>query len=243
MRTSNKILLTVFVALLLMLTSIYGAIYVKYTNGNFITSAKIHEERYDVYPVTGVQSVSITGLERVTIIPSDTARLEVEKQVDEKPLHVFDKGVLTLAGQKIVNNSDGTTAIERNYRDVLIYLPYNQIINADNCNLTLNGTTDTMKNLSVQLSLKETNLMLGTTVPMNDKGIGNFSSVNISQATGGNINIVTGAVIKRIEAKLDASRFSDGGASVDSLILAADKSSTISITGNNIPNTSFISKP
>ena len=243
MRTSNKILIGTFLSMLIILTAIHGAIYAKYKNNKFITSARLHEERYDSYKIDGVLSVSLTGLDHVTVIPSDTARFEIEKEQGAKPLHTFSNGVLAVKGDTMITYKDGTTSRERNYRDIILYLPYTQQIKSDFCNLSVKGARDTSKTLSIQFELNGTELQLGYTDSEDKTATGNFRNIIVSKANGGLVEISKNAFINKMELTLQSGRFEDGGATFDSLSVSADDNSSISITGKNISKTKFISKP
>lgn len=243
MRTSNKILLSVFLAILVILTGIYSMVYAKYRNNDFITSARLHQENYDIYKIEGVQSVSITGLERVTIIPSDTARLEIEKIGRWKVQHTFVNGVLTIKGDTTITYKDGSTNRERSYQDIIIYLPYTQQIKSEFCNLSVKGAKDSSKAPDILLELEATELQLGYSHRDDAISPDSFKAITISKASGGLVEISNNSVISKMDLNLQSGRFEDGGATFDSLSVAADTNSTISITGKNIPKTTFVSKP
>lgn len=232
-----------FLAMLIILTAIHGAIYAKYKNNTFITSARLHEERYDSYSIDGVQSVSLTGLNLVTVIPSDTARIEIEKQKGAKPLHLFANGVLTVKGDTMYTYKDGTTSRERNYRSIILYLPYTQQIKSDFCNLSVKGARDTSRALSIQFELEGTELQLGYTDSEEKAAPGYFRNIIVSKANGGLVEISNNAFINKMDLTLQSGRFEDGGATFDSLSVSADDNSSIAITGKNISKTKFISKP
>lgn len=242
MRTSNKILLSVFLAILAILTGLYGAVYAKYRSNDFITSARLHQENYDTYKIEGVQSVSLTGLDHVTIIPSDTARIEIEKMEGAKALHTFSNGTLVVKGDTMITYKDGTTNRERSYRDIIIYLPLVQNIKADFCNLTIRGSQDSSNRVSANLQLDATELQLGYW-DRSEVFAANYFDRIVTKANGGNFNIATGAKVKKMELNLETTTFSDGGVDVDSLSINADPTSSISITGKNISKTTLTSKP
>ncbi len=243
MRTSNKILLSVFLAILAILTGLYGAVYAKYRNNDFITSARLHQENYDTYKIEGVQSVSLTGLDHVTIIPSDTARIEIEKMEGAKALHTFSNGTLVVKGDTMITYKDGTTNRERSYRDIIIYLPLVQNIKADFCNLSIKGGKDSTAAPAIQLELDATELQLGNSNREEANSTENFKTIVIAKANGGLVELSSKAFVNKMDLNLKMGRFEDGGATFNSLSVAADTNSTISITGKNIPKTTFISKP
>lgn len=243
MRTSNKILLGVFLAILVTLTGIYGAVYAKYRNNDFITSTRLHQENYDTYKIDGVQSVSLIGLDHVTIIPSDSARIEIEKIEGAKTLHTFINGSLVVKGDTTITYKDGTTNRERSYRDIIIYLPLAQNIKSDFCNLSVKGAKDSTKAPVIQLELDATELQLGYFNREDVLSPEKFKSIVISKANGGLVEVSNNSVINKMELNLQSGRFEDGGATFDSLSVAADTNSTITITGKNISKTTFISKP
>jgi len=242
MRTSNKILLGVFLLILVILTAINGAIYAKYKSNDFTTSARLHEERYNRYNIDGVQSVSLTGLDHVTIIPSDSVKLEIEKSGNRKVNYTFTNGELVIKGDTIITYKDGTTSRERTYEDIIIYLPYVQNIKADYCTIFIRGAKDTARSTEVRAALADTELQMGET-EREDTLSNNFSSIVLSKVRGGTVSISNRAHVGNFEMNLESGSFTDGGASFDSLFVSADDNSSVSLTGRNISKTKFNAKP
>jgi hypothetical protein len=242
MRTSNKILAATFIAVLLIITGIHLALYAKYKNHDFITMKNIHEERYDSFPLSGIQSVSLSGLQRVTIISSDTAKLEIEKGGDRKLIYAFKNGILTIKGDTTITTSTGSSEKIRGWQDVIIYLPINQIVKSDDCEITFRGSADSSKAPSVTGEMNNTTLQFGTGEYNNNVPTSYFNTILLTKYSHGSFNVSQSVIIKEMNVNMEASSFEDNDASFEGIIINADKSSTLKQSGRNIAKTKFTLK-
>lgn len=242
MRTSNKILAGTFLFILFVLTAIHAGLYARYKTKNFVTLNSIHEERYDRFNLKDVQSVSITGLDNVTIFTSDTARIEIEKGTNHLVHYELTDGVLTVKGDTIISRPDNTTERVKSNHDVIIYLPLIQHIKADFCELSLKGTRDTTKQLSLQLDLNETALHVGDW-ERRDTLSSLFNKIVITKISDGSVDFNGNVSIKELELNLQSADFNDEGLSADSLFINADKNSSVKLSGRNIVNTKLNTRP
>lgn len=242
MRTSNKILAGTLVAVLLIITGIHLALYAKYRNKDFVTMKYLHEERYESFPLTAIQSLSLSGLQHVTIIPADTAKLEIEKSSGRKLFHEFKDGLLTIKGDTTIDNGNGTREKLRSWQDVIIYLPANQIIKSNDCDLTFHGSADSTKAPTVTGEMNNTTLQFGIGDYNSNVPKSYFNKISLTKYSHGSFNLSQSVVVKEMSVDMDASSFEDNDASFDSIVINADGSSTIKQSGRNIAKTKFTLK-
>ena len=238
MRTSNKILLGTLVAILVIITAIHAALYTKYKRNDFTTMKSLHHERYDVYDMKGVLSVSFVGLQNVTIIPADTARLEIQKGGFFKVHYQFENGVLTVKGDSIIKRNNNNPERVRSYQDVILYLPHIQNIKTDFSELVIRANKSSVNVDSIVLELNESTLRLS-----DENGtVSRFNKITVAKANKstietGNINVTD------LTLNLEDSRFEEGNMTSDLLTINTDKKSTLKLSGRNIANAKIVLKP
>ena len=239
MRTSNKILLGTLASVLLIITAIHAALYTKYKSNDFITVESMHVERFDTYLFGDVQSVSLIGLGNVTIIPSDTAKLEIRKNGNFNVRYLFEKGVLTVKGDSVINKSNNIPDRIRSYKDVVLYLPPGQKIKADFSDLVIRSTNKNGKRMdSVALELTETSLRLTNENDPNAR----FNKVSITKSARSSIEIRDIAVAD-LTIDLEDSRFEESEMTCERLMINTDKKSSLKLSGRNIAIAKFELKP
>src|ERR1700733_3371730 len=145
MRTSNKILLGIFVGPLIIITCIHVALYAKYKSGHYVAMQTVQEDRYTTAYYKNISTVSVYGLNNFTIKPSDSIKLEVEKSRDGHLHYSFDGNTLVIHGDTTIKHSNGTSDYNRSYESVTLYLPLGTTVSADNAEITLYGTKDSLK--------------------------------------------------------------------------------------------------
>jgi len=242
MRTSNKILGGTLLIILLILTAIHAALYAKYKQNNFVTLKHLHTERYDSYDLKGIQSVSITGFQNVTVIPADTARMEIEKSGTDKLRYEFSNGALVMKGDTLIMGNNNNPDRIRSYRNVILYLPRTQVIKSELCGLTIQGAKDSSTVSSLVLDLTDTELHLGNE-NRDDNSTGNvFDKISVTKSKGGSIEIAGAVVAKELNLDIESSNFDDGSSAIGALSVHADSSSVIKLSGKNIAKAKFTLK-
>lgn len=242
MRTSNKILAITLITGLLIITGIHLALYAKYKNKEFVTMKYLHEERYNSFLLPGVQSVSLSGLQNVTIIPSDTAKLEIEKNGPRKLVHEFINGILTIKGDTTIISNTGVAEKQRSWQNVVIYLPANQVVKSDDCEITFHGATDSLKAPSVTAEMNNTTLQFGRGEYNNNVPVNYFNKILLTKYSHGSLNVSQSVLVKEMNADMDSSSFEDNDAFFGGIVINADSSTTIKQSGRNIAKTKFTLK-
>ena len=95
MKTSNKILLSAFLATLLIIVSVHIALYAKYKNGDYaLITDDMWPTNMVTYSLSDIKYVSVDNVENVTINAADSSKLQYDKpgEDDENTLTVTKKG-------------------------------------------------------------------------------------------------------------------------------------------------------
>jgi hypothetical protein len=234
MKTSNKILLGTVAFIILLFSAIHVALYAKYKKGEFITVAQLHEERYDKHVLNGINKVEVSGLENLEIYPSDTFRIELEKQDSKKPELSFEqKGdVLVLKGGTMQKNSEGKEELNRSFAGAVIYLPAGVSINITRCEVRFRGAADTTKAYSGNIIANYAGLTFSAEKREN-KAAGYFNNISIT-ATGGRIEFSDKTAFKELGLSLTTAEITDLGFTADKITVNADDKSDITLKGTNL---------
>lgn len=160
MKTSNKIILALISLPLVLMIFVYGNLYAKYKNNDFITEKQLEEERTIRTNLQTFHTINLTdfqGDHTVTITKGDAYTVSIDKSGQEAFSFVEDNGTL-----KIKSRNDFHSRVTITCPDfqnlvadssVLVYLTEINLRRLD-CKmeaggfLTLNGAVDTL-NLSV----------------------------------------------------------------------------------------------
>jgi len=239
MRTSNKILLGTLIAILVVITAINAALYTKYKRNDFSTMKSLREERYDIHDIGEVQSVSLIGLGSVTIVPADTARIEIRKSGFFRVLYQVEKGVLVIKGDSLINKNNNLPERIRSYKDVILYLPSVRNIKADFSDVSIRSMNTNGKRMdSISLELTESSLRLSED---NDHD-GRFNKVSITKSSRSSID-VNNVTVMDLMLDLEDSQFEENDMTCDHLQINTDKKSSLKLSGRNIANAKFELKP
>ena len=111
MKTSNKLLLTAALSSLGILGLVHLTLYAKYKSGEILTEKDLHAEQFTVYKMAAPEYLSVHGMLRVHIIPSDSFYLEVEKNPGFPPAGpiLVVKGVRIGGAAAIAYHVEGDT--------------------------------------------------------------------------------------------------------------------------------------
>jgi hypothetical protein len=234
MRTSNKILLSVFLTAIFIYASIHIALYAKYKSGDFVTMKTVHHDEYITPHLTPVHYIVASGITNFSIIPSDTLRLEIEKGDTYGVRFTIAGDSLILHGDTTVTRNDSTKDIIRSSREVKLYLPASENITLDFCSVELHTADDSSKAKSYRFSiLNETSLRLTYNDYENAKAK-YINSIFIKADNSSSIEFAARTEIKEADLILNNSKFEDNNAQIGNLAIDADKSSEVKLSGANL---------
>jgi len=234
MRTSNKILLSVILIPMLILTSIHVALYAKYKSGNYVSMKTVVEDQFVHNHLKNVHYVVAHGLESFRIIPSDTLQLEVEKYKQGFVRFEVIGDSLVIYGDSTIIRADSTHDIMRSPQQVNLYLPSAEKISTDFCEMTLEISEDSMKAKSYHFDLDNSSNLRFSYNDYKDSSYKYINSLSIKAAHSSSIEFSTYKSIGDLKLDLSESTFDDKDAQIKKLTITADKSSSITLKGDNL---------
>jgi hypothetical protein len=234
MRTSNKILLGIFLTAVLIIASIHVALYAKYKSGNFETMKTVRDEEYMKNDLKPVHYIVANGLENFKIIPSDTMRLEIEKSERESVKFSIIGDSLIIHGDSIITHKDGTTDINRSSQQVNLYLSSSGKITVNYCETELKPADDSNKAKSYHFALMNSANLRFTNNDYRDSSYKYINSIFIQADSSSSIQFLEILKIKEANLRLRNSQFEDNNSQIEKLSIDADKKSNAKLSGNNL---------
>lgn len=229
MKTSNKILIGIFLAVIILTTSIHLYVYAKYKRGDYVPFQRESAVFMDRVDVPGARFVSITGLGSVELINSDTAKFEIDKDKKHRITYRMVKDTLVI--------TDPTITLEqlergsRNYQRFKLYLPASTPVQTTYAGIMIRGNVDSTKAPSFIVNMgKETWLSM----PGNEQEAMYINQLTIF-SNGSTLNLEDNVVVNELDLKLINKAHADTKQSeIRKLTLDVDSRSTINLSGNSI---------
>jgi hypothetical protein len=232
MKTSNKILLTLFVSVVLILTALHVGLYARYKGGYITTESSAMRDRFKQYDLSNIQYISITGLEFCTIIPADTAKVEAWSEQEGRLLLRVVKDTLFIYGDSLMQiqgNHDG----RRTYQQVELHLPEMKQINGSYCQLQIRGSLDSTQAPNYNVYLTEARLR--TPEIHGDHPVQQYyKTFNIRAGKSSQVEFDAHATISNLDIALEDAMMNDHEATIDSLQLTVDDKSRVILHGANL---------
>jgi hypothetical protein len=230
MKTSNKLLLAIFLTIILLTTAVQLMVYAKYKRGEYVPFQRDNSP-ITTFTIPPVRVVSITGLGGCEIISGDTAKLEIQDYKNSRVAYKMANDTLIIYDNGEYN-SDQIKDGARNWHLVKVYLPDNVQINAQYANLKIGGNGDSAQAPSYTLHLGKNSYL----------GILNHDRENVNLyynqlhiiSESSNISFDDHIIIKGLNIKLVDSRFEDQEALIGNMTMDADSDSHVSLSGKNV---------
>jgi hypothetical protein len=230
MKTSNKLLLGIFLTIILLTTAVQLMVYAKYKRGDYV---KFNQEEFS--PMTSleipaVRYVSIKGLGNCGIMHGDKPELEIQKEhVGPLTYHVVND-TLFIIGDTTHTINDLERG-NRNYNEVNVYLPSTIQVRAAYSYLGIGGSADSTSAPSYIVRLeKDAHLVIKKR--NRDKAV-YFNLVNINSEES-KIVLDEHSFINDLNVQLINSKIDDKEAGIKNLTMDADSKSTVTLSGKNI---------
>jgi hypothetical protein len=223
MRTSNKILLTGFVASVLIITGVYVTLYAKIKNGDLVVLRNAEPPPVlEKHATPNIRHVVVTGLGECHIMHSETARLELPKDWNQHLVWRVVGDSLIIGGSR----NKGYTRTVQVLLPVNLYLPQDATVYANYSNLYIGGADDSAKAVSLVVNTANSTIFISPNLRAGWKAL--WAKLQITSRDGG-INVSPDAEITEMDLVLNNSAFTDEGARFGSLSVKADSNSTISL--------------
>lgn len=230
MRTSNKILLGLFLAAVLLFTSLFAAVRIKYANRDFVKASQTENTWSVTHALNSpIKRVDLTNLGNIMIIPADTARLELWKQNEGMLKWRLQDGVLTILPDTTVPlGSEG-----RAWGHVELFLPAVDSIYASNTNLVIKNVADSGAQqpvYNIELDLSDLALDNNSRI----KGHTYYDKLRVNARNRSSVKLRRDIRVNDLDARLLNTKLEDEGASLGRISLQTDSISTITLKGESL---------
>lgn len=214
MKTSNKILLSLFVLPFIIVLFIYASLYGKYKNGDYITKQQIENERSALTIVEPFTEIDLGGFNRghISIKHSDSFAIRVENWNKDQIQFQSQTGLLTLRSKN-----------QHDYVPVTVYCPGFIQLSIDSANAEIDPAT-----------LTNVTMNIGVEGDVTFNGSADSLTVNVKR--NGAFTLGGSASIKWLNLQLaNGSRFNNEEGSVQQIgNLALEDSATLNVNGKTM---------
>lgn len=231
MRTSNKILTGLLLVTILVFCSLFTLVRVKYANGNIVKRDRVNSWS-DAHRLQGaIKSVSISRLNNIMIIPSDSAKLEIWKGGEGDVKWRLENGVLYVEGDTTKNNGNNGRYIA--YGHIELFIPNVDSIHAVNSHITVKNIADSgALKPAYNFQLSETELAFEN--GQRDDQATFYDAIRVNAGQGSLLRFDGFIRVNTLQASLRDSRLEESNTDFNKLSIQTDSVSTISIKGQNL---------
>jgi hypothetical protein len=232
MKTSNKILLGIFLSILLLTTTIQLMVFAKYKRGDYTAF-----RRDEFYPLTKfvlppVRFVSISGLGNCVIENSDSTKLEVQDYKDGQVVYRVKDDTLFINVDKIEKKSNAEDA-PLTYKLVKVYVPAAVPVKATSSRISITGTPDPVRAASFIIHL-ERNCDFGVHNKNQEDADMYFKRLTITSDMS-YMQLDDHIIVDSLQIDpMVASTLDDKNALIKSIMINADDKSKVNLSGKNI---------
>ncbi|MDR3713593.1 MAG: hypothetical protein P4L51_12300 [Puia sp.] len=234
MKTSNKLILFFFISAVAIFGAIHLALFANYRKGAIHTRKEIEQARLTRFPMQTPKWLSLKGHLHVTIIPSDSFYIELNKDFEGVGYSQEGDSLVITGILRGDRNPHGSWNEYWNLPPVNVYSPGLDGIRAENCYLALSNEKD-KPGLAASVLLKNAQLWIGAFDPIKDSVFGRetFDSLFIDEVNS-NVGINRQSVVHSISVRLDdVSEIIDRFSRIDTGEIAAGRYSKICMTAAN----------
>ena len=234
MKTSNKILLGIFLIGFSCLAAAQIALHIKYVNDEFITNEAFEAIYYNQYAPQHIKYVQVQGIAVCRIQQGPALKLLMEKNSPGYIHHEVNGDTLLITSYNTPDQHDNFRT-NKQTQDIRLYLPAGTNIEALNTNLDIKGSLDS--NTTVLYNIKLNNSCLYSRMNTYRDSINRyFDTINVVAHNNSAVFFYERDHLKTLNLQLDSSSIQDRYSTIQQLNLIADKRSTIVLSGGNIKN-------
>jgi hypothetical protein len=232
MKTSNKLLLGIFLSILILTTTIQLMVFAKYKRGDYTPFKREQYSQFTSLKVPPFKFVSVKGLGDCKIITSDTAKLEIQQYKQGQVYYRIVNDTLIIDGGALGKDPDNGNR-SRNYQTVKVYVPPTVYINAVSSDVRLAGTPDSASAPSFAIHL-ENYSFLGVYNKDQENADMYFNRLQVTSASS-NIEFDDHIIINSLQFdKMVSSELDDKNALIKSITINADDNSKVNLSGKNV---------
>lgn len=231
MRTSNKILLGLILTAILLFAGLFITVRVKYANGAIVKRDPVNSWS-DVHRLQGtIKSISISRLNNILIVPSDSAKLEIWKGGEGVVKWRLENGVLYVEGDTTSNDRRNGKYIA--YGHIELFIPNVDSIHAVSSHITVKNIADSgALKPAYNFQLSETELAFEN--GQRDADATFYDAIRVNAGQGSLLRFDGFIHVNTLEANLRNSRLEEGQTFFNKLSIKTDSVSTFSLKGQNL---------
>lgn len=231
MKTSNKILLGIFLTVILLTTTVHLMVYAKYKRGEYVKFKREEIVPMASVEIPAVRFISIKGMGNCSVLPGGKPQLEMEKEKIGRVTYRVVNDTLVIIGDTLQTIDELQQGI-RNYNLVNIYVPATVQINGTYSIIRVGGAADSASAPSYSVMLKkDSHLFINNR--SHDKAAVYFNHLNINSDQS-KIDLDDHSFINELNVQLIKSKIDDKDAAIKTLTMDADPKSTVTLSGKNI---------
>lgn len=231
MKTSNKLLLGIFLTIILLTTAVQLMVYAKYKRGEYVKFKREEVVPMNSLEIPAVRFISIKGLGNCDVLPGDKPQLEMEKEKVDRVTYRIVNDTLVIIGDSLQTIDELQRGI-RNYNLVNIYVPATVQIYGTYSSIRVGGAADSASAPSYTVRLqKDSHLFINNR--NHDKAAMYFNQLNINSEQS-KIDLNNHSFINDLNVQLTNSKIDDKDAGIKNLTMDADTKSTVTLSGKNI---------
>ncbi len=231
MRTSNKILLGLILTAILLFSGLFITVRVKYANGAIVKREQVNRWS-DVHRLQGtIKSISISRLNNILIVPSDSAKLEIWKGGEGDVKWRLENGVLYVEGDTTRNDRRNGKYIA--YGHIELFIPNVDSIYAANSHITVKNIADSgALKPTYNFQLTETELAFEN--GQRDADATFYDAISVNAGNGSLLRFDGFIRVNTLQANLRNSRLEEANTDFDKLSIKTDSISSIELKGKNL---------
>lgn len=231
MRTSNKILTGLILTAILLFASLFITVRVKYANGAIVKRDRVNSWS-DVHRLKEtIKSISISRLNNIMIIPSDSARLEIWKDGKGDVKWRLENGVLYVEGDTTKNDKHNGNYIA--YGHIELFIPNVDSIHANKSHIVVKNIADSGSlKPAYNIQLDETELAFESNHRSEKPTL--YDAIKVNAGKGSALRFEGWIHVNTLQANLIDSRLEEGNTDFNKLSIQTDSVSSIALKGQNL---------
>lgn len=229
MKTSNKILLGIFLTFILLSTTVNLIVLAKYKRGEY---SAFRRDEYNImtsYAVPATKFVSLTAVGNCILQVSDKPRYEVRADKVNLVSYRVVNDTLIINGDSTLTRQELDRGISNN-RELKLYLPAGVHIHMANSGLAVNGGIDSAHAPSYSIDLTKKSYFY----IRERKKEPEFFNQLLLTGDESNIALEDHVVVNELNLKVIECNIDSKKATIKNMTLDMDKKSTITFSGNSI---------
>jgi len=233
MKTSNKILLGAFILILLVLSGVHFALVQQYKSGHYTTSRDGSGK--DSISLKPVKFVSLNGLDNITLVPSTSYQLQIDKNMPSSFKYYISGDTLVVIGDTSSAIGGNNGSHRRISDEIILHIPAVTLIRAENTSLGIAGTLDSAEAGTTRLDLIKSKVSFENHFRDNDSPQ-YFGDLLISAKEHSEIEFGANRIhFNTFSCNLVKSSFRDNDlGDIKKLTITTDDSSSVQISGTNL---------